>query len=80
MNEPLGAPLTRRFVPEPELLQFLVEHVQLSGSSGANIGTGRMPKGVGLSNLGNGNRLLMATATFRNEPFKTAPSEAGAGS
>ena len=42
--------------------------------------TGRMPKGVGLSNLGNGNRLLMATATFRNEPFKTAPSEAGAGS
>lgn len=42
--------------------------------------TGRMPKGVGLSNLGNGNRLLQATATFRNEPFKTAPQGAGAGS
>jgi hypothetical protein len=31
--------LTRRFEPEPELLQLLVEHVQLSGSSGANSGT-----------------------------------------
>jgi Flp pilus assembly protein TadG len=30
----------------------------------------RLPKPVGLSNMANGDRLLMATAAFRNEPFK----------
>lgn len=33
---------------------------------------GKMPKGIGLSNLANGNRLLTATATFRNEPFQAS--------
>lgn len=32
----------------------------------------KMPKDIALSNMGNGNRLLVATAAFRNEPFKTA--------
>lgn len=29
----------------------------------------KLPKEVGLSNMANGNRLLVATAAFRNEPF-----------
>ena len=29
----------------------------------------KLPKEVGLSNMQNGNRLLVATAAFRNEPF-----------
>jgi Flp pilus assembly protein TadG len=29
----------------------------------------KLPKEVGLSNMANGNRLLIATAAFRNEPF-----------
>jgi Flp pilus assembly protein TadG len=32
--------------------------------------TAKMPKGIALSNMGNGNRLLAATVAFRNEPFK----------
>ena len=31
---------------------------------------GKLPKDVGLSNMANGNRLLVATGAFRNEPFK----------
>jgi hypothetical protein len=31
------------------------------------------PLGMGLSNESNGNLLLMATATFKNEPFLVAP-------
>jgi Flp pilus assembly protein TadG len=30
----------------------------------------KFPKQIGLSNMANGNRLLAATAAFRNEPFK----------
>jgi Flp pilus assembly protein TadG len=30
----------------------------------------KLPKEIGLSNMNNGNRLLVATAAFRNEPFK----------
>jgi Flp pilus assembly protein TadG len=30
----------------------------------------KLPAGVGLSNMANGNRLLSATQAFRNEPFK----------
>jgi Flp pilus assembly protein TadG len=32
--------------------------------------TAKLPKQIGLSNMGNGNRLLAATVAFRNEPFK----------
>jgi hypothetical protein len=32
--------------------------------------TAKLPKEIGLSNMSNGNRLLAATAVFRNEPFK----------
>ncbi len=32
--------------------------------------TAKLPKKIGLSNMGNGNRLIAATAAFRNEPFK----------
>ena len=32
--------------------------------------TAKLPKEIGLSNMSNGNRLLAATAAFRNEPFK----------
>ena len=32
--------------------------------------TAKMPKDIGLSNMANGDRLLVATAAFRNEPFK----------
>lgn len=31
----------------------------------------KLPKGIGLSNMDNGDRLLVATEAFRNEPFKT---------
>jgi Flp pilus assembly protein TadG len=30
----------------------------------------KLPKEIGLSNMNNGDRLLVATAAFRNEPFK----------
>jgi len=30
----------------------------------------KLPKDIALSNMGNGNRLLVATVAFRNEPFK----------
>lgn len=30
----------------------------------------KLPKPIGLSNMKNGDRLLMATAAFRNEPYK----------
>ncbi len=32
--------------------------------------TAKLPKEIGLGNMGNGDRLLMATAAFRNEPFQ----------
>ena len=32
--------------------------------------TAKLPKQIGLSNMPNGNRLLAATAAFRNEPYK----------
>ena len=32
--------------------------------------TAKLPKQIGLGNMTNGNRLLAATAAFRNEPFK----------
>jgi Flp pilus assembly protein TadG len=31
--------------------------------------TAKMPKDIALSNMANGNRLLMSTAAFRNEPY-----------
>src|SRR5262245_17195434 len=37
----------------------------------------KLPEEVGLSNMANGNRLLVSTVAFRNEPY--APSGAGAG-
>jgi Flp pilus assembly protein TadG len=30
----------------------------------------KLPRGVSLANMGNGDRMLVATAAFRNEPFK----------
>jgi Flp pilus assembly protein TadG len=30
----------------------------------------KLPRGVALSNMGNGDRMLVATVAFRNEPFK----------
>lgn len=30
----------------------------------------KLPRGVAMSNMGNGDRMLVATAAFRNEPFK----------
>jgi Flp pilus assembly protein TadG len=38
----------------------------------------KLPREVSLSNMANGNRLLMSTASFRNEPF-TPNGGAGAG-
>jgi Flp pilus assembly protein TadG len=32
--------------------------------------TAKLPKEIGLGNMSNGDRLLMATAAFRNEPFQ----------
>ncbi len=32
--------------------------------------TAKFPKAIGLSNMSNGDRLLVATAAFRNEPFQ----------
>jgi Flp pilus assembly protein TadG len=32
--------------------------------------TAKLPKGIALSNMANGDRLLVATAAFRNEPFQ----------
>jgi Flp pilus assembly protein TadG len=32
--------------------------------------TARLPKVIAMSNMGNGDRLLVATAAFRNEPFQ----------
>lgn len=33
--------------------------------------TAKLPKDIALSNMENGNRLLVATVAFRNEPFQT---------
>jgi Flp pilus assembly protein TadG len=32
--------------------------------------TAKFPQAIGLSNMGNGDRLLVSTAAFRNEPFQ----------
>jgi Flp pilus assembly protein TadG len=37
--------------------------------------TAKLPKDIGLSNLKNGNRLLIATVAFRNEPFLSSASK-----
>jgi hypothetical protein len=39
----------------------------------------KMPKDIALSNMANGNRLIVSTAAFRNEPY-TPPAPPGAGS
>ncbi len=37
------------------------------------------PKAIDLGNLQNGDRLLVATAVFRNEPFRSSSSSSGDG-
>jgi len=38
--------------------------------------TAKLPKDIALSNMANGNRLLVATVAFRNEPFQSTTTSA----